>query len=427
MNVLEFLDTLEKEKIIACTAQQCYLDFTSKGYKSSYGYFRTQFNKHKDSFNSTTELKETAVIEEVILPIAEPLISLEVEYSSYQDADLEDLQTCYIPTGTIFDEIIATAIENFSKGGFVRQCVDMCYGKGGSGKTWSRNMLAAKAIELDPTVKACFISAEMRSSEYEREIIASPLLRNVDVLYLLRYFKPGIVTGEQYMELIRKTIEDYDIVIIDSGTIIQKQLARLFNNKYTSTELEFIFVTSLIDWVEKYNANVQCLSQAVKSNNYAGSTLIPHMVSSLSSVSAEGQQRVMMFEKNRNNGGTINRKLYFSKTAEGDIEFNEEAYEATYKQTEDKQTSMEELMNALHSNQRGDDTEMETTMFDEGQLAQADLEVEMEDDTAARIAAIGDIGDTSTGFLASRNPEAEGPEAPLVEFTSELIDNPLIS
>jgi len=337
MNVIQYLESLDNFKDL--TPQIAYSNFIDLGYTSTYGYFRTQFNKFKPC--CTLEV-ENVILEETTN--VEP--DLEFSVSNYQDSDLEELKDSYIPTGTIYDEV--TSIKSGDgTGGFVRKCVDMCYGKGGSGKTWSKNMLAAKAIELNPNIKACFISGEMRSSEYEREIILSPKLKNVDVLYLLKYFKPGIISGDQYLDLIRKTIELYDIIIIDSGTIIQKQLFRLYNSKYTAAELEFIFVTNLIDWVEKYNSNVQCLSQAIKSDNYAGSTLIPHMVSSLSCVRAEGQNRFLMFEKNRNNGATINQKLYFSKTAIGDIEFNEETYNATYKAVQDKKQSLADLFASL--------------------------------------------------------------------------------
>ena len=69
-------------------------------------------------------------------------------------------------------------------GGFTRQCVDIVAGDPGSGKTYSRNILAVKAKlfaarEQDKKLTVHFISGEMRASEWAKEINSCELLKKI--------------------------------------------------------------------------------------------------------------------------------------------------------------------------------------------------------------------------------------------------------
>ena len=91
------------------------------------------------------------------------------------------------------------------------------------------------------------------------------------------------------------------------------------------------------------------------------------MTSSLRYVRSENGQRYTRFEKNRNNGNTIQRVLYFTKNKEQDgaIEFNMDTYKATYEQIADKKSSIRDFL--LSKNLKTEEsTESETTIEERG-------------------------------------------------------------
>ncbi len=111
------------------------------------------------------------------------------------------------------------------------------------------------------------------------------------------------------------------------------------------------------------------------------------MLSSMSFVKIDGQQRYIEFEKNRNNG-KVRRKVYFNKVEGGDIEFNEEVYRATYEQVKDKKSSLNEFIDQL--NDASSETSLDEMNEDTGtemsveQMEEAD-QLEFENDVAGRV------------------------------------------
>jgi hypothetical protein len=431
MTILEFVDqNYDKETLIIITGQEVYDAFLAAGNVATWGYFRTQFNKMQYSARLSTNTNDIPNYPVERITVTTPQLVEIIEeqgrvIKNYLTGDVIPKAPDLIPTGTLFDEIVSDRItteqdmkeylekygeempeDKIEIGGFTRKCVDIVAGKAGSGKTYSRCVLAVLAKvfakrEYGKDIRVGFISGEMRESEWSKEITKCELLKEIEVDYMLNY-----VGQNNYESIFWEAVADYDIVIIDSFPAILGHIRMSPNEKRVEKTIVNDFIRKILTSVESNNNNVQLINQCNKDGNYKGGTDLPHMLSSLSFVQVEGNQRYLTYEKNRNNGN-VNRKVYFSKAKNGIIEFNEEAYEATYKQTEDKQTSMEELMNALHSNQRSDD--------------------DTEEGLAERIAAVGDIGSTSTGFLAARNPEAETPEASIEEFSPESLTNPLIS
>ena len=289
-----------------------------------------------------------------------------------------------IPTGTKFDEIISDRVttpedmekyfqeygeempkEKVSRGGFTRKCVDITAGPAGSGKTWSRCSLLAKAKrymreEYGINIRAGFISAEMRESEWAKELKKSKILQELEVDYMLDY-----VGFDEYQDIFWEAVADYDIVVIDSLPAVISHFKMCPSEKRTEKTMIFDFIREILQSVDKNNNNIQLINQANKDGNYKGGTELPHMMSSLSFVEASGSERATYFVKNRNNGESINKKLYFIKDDNGEIDFNSELFEVTYETKKDSLSSIEEFLTQYNEEKGEQERYEETIEYDE--------------------------------------------------------------
>lgn len=374
MNAIEFITQLNKEELAKLTAEKAYEYFqTTVGAENAgtYPYFRTKFNNHKRSE------KIEVVIPRIEIPV-EDLVEEEEELpqretKNYMKGDKLPDVPGLMPTGTLFDEVISDRITSddakekyrlkygeempedmIEIGGFTRQCVDIVAGDPGSGKTYSRNILAVKAKlfaarEQNKKLIVHFISGEMRASEWAKEINSCELLKEVEVTYMLDY-----VGYPNYEDIFWDAFAYGDIVICDSLPAIISHMKMSFpasRKAKPETQMIFDFIRKSLKSVEENNNNVQLINQANKDGNYKGGTELPHMMSSMSFVKLDGTNRYMIFSKNRNNG-KVKRKVFFSRKECGDIEFNVEAYEATYKKVNDKKETLDEFINGLDQNKQ---------------------------------------------------------------------------
>jgi hypothetical protein len=173
------------------------------------------------------------------------------------------------------------------------------------------------------------------------------MLKHVQVTYMLDY-----VGQSNYDEIFWDAFSYGDYVVCDSlpAIIAHMKMSWPVSKGKMPTETQFIFdfIRKSLKSVEVNDNNVQLINQATKSGDYKGGTELPHMMSSMSfvKISSADQNRYMIFLKNRNNG-MVKRQLFFHKIANGDLEFNVEAYEATYKKVNDKKKTMDEFMSTL--------------------------------------------------------------------------------
>jgi hypothetical protein len=424
MTAIQFIEKLVSQNttLKAEQAYKIYLENLNGEEASTYPYFRTKYNNHlrfnigatnTNSQESTIEINisEEAVAEtfDFTLPevITEPELLRSVK--NYKDGSSElPTPPDLIPTGVLFDSIISDRIttkeemeehsnkygEDFPEdkieiGGFTRKCVDIVAGKAGSGKTYSRCVLAAKAKvfmkrEYGVDIRVGFISGEMRESEWAKELAKCELLKELEVDYMLNY-----VGQNNYEDIFWEALADYDIVVVDSFPAILGHIRMSPNEKRNERIIINDFIRKILKLVEERNNNVQLINQCNKDGSYKGGTELPHMLSSLSYIVTEGSSRYLIYEKNRNNGATIGQKVYFTKTTNGDIEFNEEAYNATYKTTEDKKQSLEELFSSLN-----------------GATLEAELQDLATEDPTLNTEALESLGEFEgggNGYLVDRN------------------------
>ena len=270
-----------------------------------------------------------------------------------------------IPTGTLFDKIICDRFttpkqlddyltkfqeempdEDFEAGGFTRKCADIVAGDPGAGKTTNLCTLAAKAKifarrELGKEIKVSFISAEMRESEWAKELRDSELLRELQVTFMLDY-----VGYTNYEDILWEALADGDIIILDSFPATIDHIRMNPKEKRSEKAITADFIRKILKSVSKHDNNVQVINQATKDGNYKGGTILPHMLSSLSFVRLDGENRYWEYSKNRNNG-KVKRRAYFGRNEGRDIIFDDDLYESTYEQKIDKKSSMEDVIEML--------------------------------------------------------------------------------
>ena len=313
-------------------------------------------------------LLKAIVVEDVVKPVPVTSSNIAVRVTkNYKNGDEVPDMPGLIPTGTKFDELISDRItsqeelddykEKYGEdmpedmveiGGFTRKCADIRAAKAGAGKTWTTCMLAAKAKifarkEFGKELRVGLISAEMRESEWAKELKGSPILEELEVDYMLDY-----VGCDNYQEIFWEAFADYDIVVVDSFPAVISHFKMVPAEKRTEKALVFDFIRTSLLSVASNDNNAQIINQATKDGNYKGGTELPHMMSSLSFIQVDEQERYMEFNKNRNNGA-IGKKLYTIKTKDGDLDFKSELYDATYKKTEDKKQSISDLISKLKS------------------------------------------------------------------------------
>ena len=295
------------------------------------------------------------------------------------------------------------------RGGFTRKCCDIVSGDPGSGKSSNLATLLALAkvhnrTHLDNDIKVSFISAEMRESEWAKELKSVPILREVHVDYMLNY-----VGYSNYEDIFYKCLADGDIVLVDSFPAIIAHIKMMPGEKRSEKDIITSLIRGILSSVNSNNNNVQLINQATKDGNYKGGTDLPHMMSSMSFIRIKDGQRHWNYTKNRNNGN-VGRKLFFGRDDNNIIEFDEEAYKLTYESEKDRKVSMEELLASLEADE-GFDPEattveraapltVDTDDMDETNAALADVEEQKrlvkvaEAEEAASVQALIDGGST---------------------------------
>jgi hypothetical protein len=433
MTAIQFIEKLISQvtTMKAEQAYKVYLENLNGEEASTYPYFRTKYNNHLKFNSSNTPVVVNTLSEEdnendinleiyveeeykpldldFNIPVIESITELSRSVTNYKDGS-SPLPTPpgLFPTGLLFDKVISDRITSedefknylekygedmpddmIEMGGFTRKCVDIIAGKAGSGKTTSACVLAVKAkifmkLEYNVDIKIGFISAEMRESEWAKELIKCELLKELEVDYMLNY-----VGQNNYEDIFWEAVSDYDICVVDSFPAILGHIRMSPNERRVEKTIINDFIRRILQVVEKRNNNIQLINQCNKDGSYKGGTELPHMLSSLRYVMVEGNKRYMMWEKNRNNGSTIYRKLYFDKTEHEAIIFNEDVYDATYNSVEDKKQTLEELFSSLNAPKLEEELE------------------EMEELPEEQILERGEFQGGGNGYLANRNVLSE--------------------
>lgn len=236
----------------------------------------------------------------------------------------------YVPikTGTGLDVFFS------KKGGIMPGTVNMIAGDPGIGKS-SVLMDAVQGImQVDPSKRVLFISAEMdRVDMMDPDEFMSyypGLINTIDFIFAADYIE-GEKQGRFIQELEIMLNRGYDVVVMDSFPEVQS-IIQMTLGINSSIQAE----TILLDMVSKYKGgknergvytaflNIQ---QITKGGEFKGSQRLVHMITSLLMFKwceKTPGKKYMIFRKNRK--GAVKRRLYFSFGPSG-VEYDMDKYQ----------------------------------------------------------------------------------------------------
>lgn len=254
-------------------------------------------------------------------PIATKMASFEptdVKIEKMNDLKNEINPDFLVPlkTNTCFDELVS------KRYGVMPGTVTMITGESGAGKTTISTNIAEFIKLNNPGKSAGFISGEMDKLDWFEECHDNQNLMDLETVFLLEY-----LDAPDFMSILKKSLEQWDFCVVDSFEAILDQIKETTGLSSKKAEAEFIKMLRLIA-MEKGVAFF-VIQQFTKGGTYVGSTKIKHLTTAMIFVMFdENKHRYITWEKNRRNGSTVNKKLYFTKNKiTGLIEFDTNRFE----------------------------------------------------------------------------------------------------
>jgi predicted ATP-dependent serine protease len=219
-------------------------------------------------------------------------------------------------TNTPFDILASKRV------GLARSTVYMLTGESGAGKTAIATNIAEYIKDADPTATAGFISGEMDKIDWFEECSDNPLLKRLNVTYLLDF-----VEAKNFLEILITAMMKYDYVILDSIESVLDIIKDVTG--YSSKKAERLLIDMMRKATLEKCSTIMAIQQYTKGGSYVGSTKLKHMTTGLIFVRFDKSGgRYLEFDKNRRCGGMIKKRLYYSKNKEtGRIEFDTKRFE----------------------------------------------------------------------------------------------------
>lgn len=235
-------------------------------------------------------------------------------------------------TNTPFDILASKRI------GLSRSTVYMLTGESGAGKTTIATNIGEYIKEVDPTATAGFISGEMDEIDWFEECQDNPALKNLNVVYLLKY-----IGAKNFLSILEQAMMKYDYVILDSMESVLDIIKDVTGFSAKKAE------RMLIDMMKKATfdkcSTIMAIQQYTKGGTYVGSTKLKHMTTGLIFVKFDKSGgRYLEFDKNRRCGGMIKKRLYYAKNkVTGRIEFDTKRFEDQQSMDSANDSHLEEI------------------------------------------------------------------------------------
>lgn len=219
-------------------------------------------------------------------------------------------------TGTAFDKLAS------KRGGIMPGTSYIITGESGAGKTTICTNIADYLTEINPELKAGFISCEMDRNDWIEECLDNNRLCNLNTIFMLDYLE-----APNYLEVLIEGLTRYDFCILDSFEVVIDQLREI--KGWTAKKAESELINILRKAASENNTTIFAIQQYTKGGNFVGSNKIKHMLTGMAFVLFDEKgDRYVTFTKNRRCGHMVNKRLYFTKNKEtGRIEFNEDKLE----------------------------------------------------------------------------------------------------
>ena len=219
-------------------------------------------------------------------------------------------------TGKPIDQVFT------ADGGVPKACNFMLIGDPGVGKsTVSLDIISDLAAN---GYRVLFICAEMTRIDLYGYVQRYPKFGEVDILF----------TGE-YCESNPKTVIEsslkpgYDIVLIDSFAEVQEDIKEVLKTTTSASEkwlIDLMISHNLGGNDSKTHTTFIAIQQVTKGGVFVGSNKLKHSFTGMLELKFEEatQKTFMTFSKNRR--GTVNRRMFYSLSATGDVEYDENRF-----------------------------------------------------------------------------------------------------
>jgi hypothetical protein len=348
MKVADYLDSLPVHQVFTQHAADSYAVYNNLYPDvATFNYYRTKFNHKARQLRENSTITNTLAAVEITLPQDEPqtvnvtevidadLVETPMVAETMEALDSEDLDSELLPTGTYFDKLAS----DINEGGFTRGCVDVTVGLPGAGKSALLSLLAVDVKEQQPDVEIGYIHFEMSRKEWQRMVSKMPRLSKMNVIFMQDYSD-----DRKILDKLQEALLLFDIVVLDS---VQAAIDFIKEaTGYKATTVEQRLINMLLKTADQQNMNIQAIQQVAKDGTFKGGTKLIHMTSSLRYVVKHGSsERYIEHEKNRNNGDSVYRKLYYTLDQEAcKFIFGKEDYERAYLHQQDNIRTLDDLL-----------------------------------------------------------------------------------
>jgi predicted ATP-dependent serine protease len=243
-----------------------------------------------------------------------------------------------LKSGMGIDRLIST------EGGMMRGTTIIVPGEAGIGKSTVCYGMAACIKKKDPKLKVCVVNSEMKRTDLEFEFHKNnkKWMATIDFILLHDY---GYDKADATLEKVFHS--GYDFVVVDSVEDIVEKLRDYCD--YTSSKAENFMLglfSNANDAIENEGAHtaIMAVQQFTKGGVFVGSNKLSHNTTGMLFLRKDAHgNRYGMFTKNRRNGKFVHSKMFYSLNAEGEIVWDETAFDDHIKQEEMMKTAQEQL------------------------------------------------------------------------------------
>lgn len=290
---------------------QAFADYQAKGGEGSSARFRSLV------MNPEVQKAEKAEVKKSTVKKLLSFTPVKLENDEFTAASFVSLKT-----GKLIDRLFS---DLDSEGGIVTG-IYFVIGDPGVGKT---TVLADTCLAIEKnndSARTLFVNAEMSKKDFAYEALKNPALNKLNMAFMDDYhdYDPC-----QVLEMI--FAQGYDVIVLDSWKSIQSRIKLFYQIqgvKMSDNALESWFLQVLKKYNNLYNTRFLIIQQINKDGSGAGSKALEHDTTGWMEIRHEKQtgRRKILFIKNRRNGSVINIPIYYTKDKEGEIEYDEKAF-----------------------------------------------------------------------------------------------------
>lgn len=293
------------------------------------------WSHHRKVIVNSTEEKSESLTEsdDLLMPDFQLPIKEEVKITIYNPAIERINEEIFIPypSGKFVDYVISEDV------GSMPGTTVVVAGDPSVGKTTMSLDLMYSAKELfiskikDKKAKEIaeeefiYFSSEMKRTDLQREERKKPWMRSIRSILLNEYKK------EEYKALITKVFTyGYRMLVVDSFANICERLvsfAGMNNSEAASFLLHLCEIANTGNTETGHATCIYMIQQVTKGGVFVGKNGLKHDTTAMWELKFDGQERYAVFTKNRMNGDSNFKPIYFSLNPEREVVWNQERWE----------------------------------------------------------------------------------------------------